>query len=254
MRKISFSTLLVIAALLLAATGAAAQQTDAITLSLSRDFGFSAGARIQGTFSMRVSGPDNLTRVEFLIDGQVIGEATQAPFRLQFVTGSYAPGSHTMSAIGYTSDGTTLQSNQIERQFLSAEQANQETSRIIIPIVAVIGIVTLIGILGPLLLGRRRANTPLGAQRNYGMLGGAICPKCNRPFVLTMFGLRLGFGRLERCPNCGKWSFVRRANLDQLRAAEQAELDNAADQPQISAESEQEKLKKELDDSRYQDI
>lgn len=56
-------------------------------------------------------------------------------------------------------------------------------------------------------------------------------------------------GQLDRCPYCGKWSVVRSLPLAQLRQAEQAELEQARGQiPEIS---EEERLKKELDDSRY---
>ena len=42
---------------------------DELLLSLSRDFGYSSGTgRIQGTFSMKASGPEDLERVVFYID------------------------------------------------------------------------------------------------------------------------------------------------------------------------------------------
>lgn len=72
--------------------GTAAAQEDSVALRLNRDFGSGFGARIQGTFSFRVTGPENLVRVIFLIDGDQVGEDSDAPFRLQFRTNSYSPG------------------------------------------------------------------------------------------------------------------------------------------------------------------
>ena len=57
------------------------------------------------------------------------------------------------------------------------------------------------------------------------------------------------FNKLDRCPYCGRWGFLRRRSLEELRAAEAAELDGVQGfEPEIS---EEEKLRKELDDSRY---
>jgi D-arabinose 1-dehydrogenase-like Zn-dependent alcohol dehydrogenase len=34
----------------------------------------------------------------------------------------------------------------------------------------------------------------LGAERDYGFRGGAICPKCHRPFAMHLWGLSLELG------------------------------------------------------------
>lgn len=226
-------------------------QENQITLSFSRDFGYGAGGDIQGLFSFRVAGPDELVRVEFFIDDQKIGEDTQAPFSLQFSTDNYALGEHTMSAIGYTADGKELPSNQYHRNFVSAEEGWKAALRIIGPVFGLVIAISLVSILGPVLMDRGK-KTPLGAPRNYGFSGGAICPKCGRPFVLHVFKLNLLVGALDRCPHCGKFSLVRHASLADLRAAEAAELDGS--EPQVNGISEEEKLRKELESSKYQDI
>jgi DNA-directed RNA polymerase subunit RPC12/RpoP len=98
-------------------------------------------------------------------------------------------------------------------------------------------------------MGRKTVSLAPGTPRQY-TLGGAVCPKCKRPFAFHIFGLRLMVARVDRCPYCGKWSFVRWTSLNELRAAERAETQTTPAQvPEISAE---EKLKKELDDSKYQ--
>ncbi len=117
--SILFVTLLVA---FLMVSPALAQSNSALVLRLSRDFGFSSGTgQIQGTFTIHVTGPANLTRVDFLIDGQQIGAVTRAPFNLQFTTSSFSLGSHTISAVGYTSDGQELHSPVVTAEFVSAE-------------------------------------------------------------------------------------------------------------------------------------
>ena len=60
-------------------------------------------------------------------------------------------------------------------------------------------------------------------------------------------------GKLERCPHCGKWSIARRAMPAELAAAEERLMaDNQAGQ-MAAGESEEEKLRRMLDDSRYED-
>jgi DNA-directed RNA polymerase subunit RPC12/RpoP len=248
--------LLVLGMAAVMATGASAQQGTGLSLNLSRTFGYSSGAgKIQGQFKLNASGPANLQRVVFYIDKQQIGEATQSPFSFSFSTGQYAPTQHSLSAIGYTSDGQELHSNTINAQFITSEQANQNTLRIILPILAVVLIAVLASAVIPMLTTRgKTASLPPGAQRNYGVIGGTICPKCGRPFSIQFWGVNLPMGKLNRCPYCGKWSIVRRRSMADLQAAEQAELDQSTGEAIASPLSEEEKLRKELDNSKYQDL
>jgi DNA-directed RNA polymerase subunit RPC12/RpoP len=238
------------------ASGASAQQGTGLNLNLSRNFGYSSGTgKIQGSFTLKASGPANLQRVVFYIDDKQVDEATQSPFNYSFNTGSYSPTQHTFSALGYTSDGQELRSNSITAQFITSEQANQNTLRIILPILAVVLIAILFSAIIPMLStrGKKESLAP-GTQRNYGMMGGTICPKCERPFSIQFWGINLPMGKLNRCPYCGKWSIVRRRPMADLRAAEQAELDQSSSEAIPSQQSEEEKLRKELDNSKYQDL
>jgi Bacterial Ig domain len=232
-----------------------AQEGSPLLLKLSRNFGYSSGGGdIQGNFTVSASGPQDLSRVVFLIDGETMGEATQPPFELKFSTGSYTPGMHTLSAIGYTARGDELSSNEQRRLFLSAEEARQQTVSFILPLVVVILGVMLLSFLLPVLLGRgKKSQVPLGASRSYGILGGAICPKCGRPFAVHAWGLNIVVGKLDRCPHCGKWSVVQRSSPQALRAAEDAELEMGKES-QPSGPSTQPDFEKELEDSRYQDL
>jgi uncharacterized Zn-finger protein len=240
--------------LLFAVSAARAQSENELELRLSRDFGYSSGAgKIQGSFSMKVTGPENLSRVVFFIDEQSIGEDSEAPFRLQFSTDNYPLGLHSMSAVGYIADGGELRSNVIRAQFVPAEEGWQAGLKIAGPLLAIVFGAMILGFAIPILTGRENKNLPLGAPRKYGAAGGAICPKCGRPFALHLFGFNLGFSKFDRCPYCGKWSTVRAKPLPELRAAEAAELETAnAAAPSLL--SEEERLRRELESSRYENL
>ncbi len=247
--------LVLLISLTLASLAYAQANPEELSLRLSKDFGYSSGTgKIQGAISMIATGPTSLERVVFFIDEGSIGEVTQAPFRLRFSTDDYPLGSHTLYALGYTPDGRELRSNEIHAQFVSAEEGWQAAVRIVIPLLAfVFGAMILAGIV-PLVLNRgKTSQLPLGAPRNYGFTGGAICPICQRPFAMHFLGLNLVTGKLDRCPYCGKWSLVRRASPEQLAAAEAAELAQADAGAAAPLISEEEHLKRELADSRFDD-
>jgi hypothetical protein len=250
MKKFRIAFLLA-ALLSLIAVSTAFAQGEGLTLKLSKDFGYGGFSNdIQGTFSMKVTGPANLARVDFYIDETMIGEVTQAPFNLQFVTDSYPLGSHSLYAIGFTADGQELRSNTITSTFVSASQGNKSTLSFILPVLVVVVAALLLSALVPLLTGRKKVELAAGSPRQYP-LGGGICPRCGRPFAYHFFALKLGFGKVDRCPYCGRYGFVRYASLDTLRRAEQAELENVKTQ-MVPETSEEDKLKKDLDNSKYE--
>jgi hypothetical protein len=236
---------------------ALAQSTQELQLGLTRDFGYGGlNNNIQGLFTVRVKNPPtDLARVEFYIDSTLMGTDTAAPFSLQFNTDSYSLGAHTLSAVGYTSDGTQLNSNQIQAQFVASGTGMQSVVKIILPIVGLLVLIALIAVFLPIVLSRGKlATTPPGTERKYGIGGGAICPKCNRPFPLRLWWINMGINKIDRCPYCGKWSFVRPRPLAELRQAEKAELIDLKTAAPLEDESEADELKRELDDSRYRDV
>lgn len=256
LQKSHFLAYLLLVCLFIAPVSALAQEEEQeLQVSMSRDFGYSSGTgQVQGTFSIKASGPDSLVKVEFLLDGEVINEDIEAPYRYQFITDNYSPGVHTLTAIGYTQDGRELQGRSITTEFVTAEEGTQAAMRIVIPLLVVIVGLMVFSYVIPSLF-RRGKTTPLGAQRNYGITGGAICPKCQRPFVINFVAFNVLVGKLDRCPHCGKWSIVHRTPIEMLRTAEQAELAlDKPNQPGTAGTTEEEKQKKALDDSRYQDV
>jgi len=259
MKKLSITVILFFALTLLTANYASAQTTSELQLGLSRDFGYGGfGNDIQGLFSVKIKNPpQNLSRVEYYIDSALLGEVTQSPFSLQFNTDSYPLGNHTLSAIGYTTDGTELRSNNIQANFVPASAGSGMIVKVVVPIVGLVVLMMVLALVLPTLLNRGKGKIsalPLGTPRNYGIGGGAICPKCGRPFPLRLWFLNLGFKKIDRCPYCGKWSFVSPRSLPELRAAEAAELANAQPGVMVPEESEADKLKKEMEDSRYQNM
>jgi hypothetical protein len=251
MKSVRTGFLAAVGAALLSA-GLAAAQSGTLKLSLARDFGYSGfGNDIQGTFTLHADAPADVVRVEFYIDQTLIGTDETAPFSLQFLTDSYSLGAHDLSAVGSTSGGQTLRSNMISVVFVSASAGGQAVLRIVLPVLAVVFGAMILAAVVPLLVGRKTKPVPPGTQRAY-TFGGAICPRCKRPFPFPILAMNLPGSKVTRCPNCGRWGVFGHASLDRLRAAEQAEVRAAPEQ--IPQESAEEKLKKELDDSRFHDM
>ncbi|NIM95515.1 MAG: hypothetical protein GTO18_17595 [Anaerolineales bacterium] len=227
-----------------------AQDEDTLELRFRRDFGFGLGSNIQGRFTITASGPNDLESVEFIFDGEVVAEDTEEPFQYKFHTDDYSPGSHRISAVGYTSSSGTLHSDTHTYTFLSAEDARGSTAKIILPLLVLVGLFALVGMVLPALLSGRKGAFQLG---EYSYAGGAVCRRCGLPFSRHTLAPNLLVGKLERCPHCGKWALVPRASDVDLKAAEArytADVDEGKMEPE---EREEERLRRMLDESRYED-
>jgi len=237
-RRVSWLTLALVA---LMAFPARAQET--LTLGLNKNFGFAWGSQIQGNFTLRADGPADLAHVVFLIDGQPVGEATQAPFQVTFHTGSFSLGEHALSAMGETAGGDRISANALRLEFVSPDVGAQFALRLVGPLLALLAVVMLAATAGPMLFGR-------GTFRpgHYGAAGGSVCPRCRLPFSRHVLAPNLMFGKLERCPHCGRVGIARRATADELTAAEARLTGDGAPPPQVS---ETEQLRRQIEDSRY---
>jgi Zn ribbon nucleic-acid-binding protein len=215
--------------------------------------GFNNGGQIQGSFRMEAAGPADLASVTFQIDQSVVATVTAPPFGVNFRTDDYAPGWHSLSAVGQTASGAVLTAQPRRFQFPSSTEARQATQGILIPMFSAIALALLIGvgIQFAAAAWRPRSSLPLGAPRAFGLLGGAVCPKCGRPFPIHWWSMRLVVARFERCDHCGHWGLVRRASPAELAAAEAAEADTALPAPPERGPGE--RLKRQLDDSRFMD-
>lgn len=233
--------LAVLAATIMAPVAIAQSQ---LVLSINRDFGYGGfDNKIEGLFSLDAESPEDLSRVDFFIDEGLIASREQAPFRIQFSTNNYSPGEHHIYAIGFTNSGDELRSNEIIRVFITKEDSRNAVMGIIIPTLAIIVVLMILSLVIQTLLGRKEK------VGEYGILGGTVCPRCGLPFSLMILGFNWVGGKLQRCPHCGKWSVVRRANVGDLAAAEARYRGD--DATQVSTESDELKVKRQIDDSRY---
>jgi hypothetical protein len=197
---------------------------------------------MQGTFSIRANGPANLVKVEFLLDGEVIGEDVEAPFSISFNTRDYSEGYHSFAARGTTADGVMLQSQSISRQFVA-------TSATTIAIIVIVALVILFRLASYFLA--RRVSGSRQTSVSYGYLGGALCPNCGSPFPIHWWSIRLGFSRLDRCPNCHKWNMISRASKGELQAAEERFDEAEVLDPETQASRDEAARRRQIEDSRY---
>ena len=241
--------LIVILLLLLSITmPVLAQEADSLILDFNRDFGYGGfGGDIQGRFSLKVISPDDLVRVEYFLDGESVYVGTEPPFRWQFNTDNFSDGRHSFDAIGFRADGREVHATEFSRTFLSADKAWSNVEDMILPILVIVGLATLLGVLVPVILSRKKTYTP-GV---YGVAGGAICPRCNFPYSRNAMSPNLVLGKLERCPHCGKWAIVPRASAGALKAAEERYA--AENQGTVQTVSEAEKVRQMIEDSRFDD-
>jgi hypothetical protein len=249
-RVVSF---FLIAVVFLATPGIGLAQDGQYSLNLNRNFGFSSGSQIRGTFTVDVIGPEGIQSVTYLIDGQKMAEVSQAPFGYKFNTSSYPVGWHELSASVTTADGRTGTTPARRFQFVSAEEESAVTQRILLPMLGGV-LVLLIVSMGASMLGlrsRSRSNLPLGAARHYGLSGGTVCPRCKRPFPLHWWAPHLLTSKFDRCEFCGRVGWFKPAGRDELAAAEQAELASAQPEQPVVEKSEEEKLRELIDESRY---
>lgn len=247
MRKTSFRMLLALVVPLVLPLGVAAQG-DAFEVGLSRDFGYAAGGDIQGLFTMRVDALDGLRQVSFLIDGEEVAIDAEAPFEFQFSTGDYPLGLHTLAAVGALAGGGEVRSPERSVEFVSADEGWKAALRIAGPVLAIVLLASVIGIVGPLLLDRKGRGFRRG---EYGIAGGAVCPRCRLPFSRHSMAPNLLLGKLERCPHCGRWSVVRQASRAELEAAE-ARFDADAHRGALQVDDERERVQREIEDSRFE--
>ena len=225
-----------------------AQDEESLVLDFNRDFGYGGfGGDIQGRFSLKVVSPDDLVRVEYFLDGEKVYEGTEPPFRWQFNTGSYPEGRHTFDAIGYKTDGTEVHATEFSRTFLSADNAWSNVGDMVLPILVIVGLATLLGVLVPVVLSRKKTYTP-GV---YGAAGGAICPRCSFPYSRNVLSPNLVLGKLERCSHCGNWAIVPRASTAALEDAEKRY--KAENRGTIQVDSEEDKIRQMIEESRYED-
>lgn len=237
-------------------SSASAVQTEEVRLNVQRRFGYSSGSQIRGTIALDIVGSASFLSVKYAIDGQIIAEVTQSPFTHTFQTTDYSDGWHDLSAIAQTADNRTLKTMPRRFEFLSAAAEGQAMTGIIIPLLGFVVLITLGGVLTQVLWMQKKGGNrlPLGAARSYGIMGGTICPKCQRPFSRHWWGINMVVGKLDRCDYCGKWSITHRMSRQELTKAEADELIMTPQENKIQGKSQSDMEKARIDDSRYSDL
>ena len=183
----------------LAFTGLALQ--DGYSLHFKRDFGYGSGSQVRGKFSVSVVGNlENVKQVSYRIDGQEIALVSAAPFRFSFQTDTYGIGWHDLSAEVTLAGGSLATTPARRFEFVSQEEESAGVAKIIIPIGGVALLITLLGV-GGQFISLRGKNSRLapGTARNYGLRGGTICKRCNRPFPIHFWAINLALWRLDHC-------------------------------------------------------
>jgi hypothetical protein len=251
-----FVRALILAILVVVAAAFPVFAQSELNLTVHKTFGYNAGSKIRGTFEMRASGPTDLASVTFWIDDRMVGEVNAPPFVIQFKTSVYANGWHDLRAVGMTAGGQSIGSPSRRFEFLSADQETAGIQSIIIPMIGLVGAIVLVG-MGVTFFsarGKSKSSVPLGQHREYGILGGTICPRCQRPFPLHWWSVNVSLvGRYDRCENCGKWSLVHHRPADELAQAEAAEARMDLAQLPQQPSSPEDELRQRLDESRYTD-
>lgn len=242
-----FFYLMTLLILLLPASVNAQESQPDLNLYLIRNFGYGGIGEIQGNFTLKIRDPlAELDKVEFYLDEELIATILQEPYEHKFHTSSYPEGEHNLIAVGTLVDGTPLKSNRITKVFLSSGQAWSETEGLIVPILLFVAGLTVLGLVIPMLLSRKK-DFVLG---KYGLAGGAICPRCELPFSRFFLSPNLLVGKLVRCPHCGKSSIRARASQNQLQEAEKKYKN---EEPSRVKEMDDQGYQKLLDESRFED-
>jgi hypothetical protein len=244
--------------LLVCLAGSPVMAQDAeFRLNVNRDFGYSSGSQIRGTFTLAVVGPEvRIKSVTYLMDDQMMMTVSDPPYKFKFKTSDYSLGWHEIKAVIEIQDGKILSTPTRKFEFASSEQESATMQRIVLPLFG--GIIALIAIgMGAQVLIMRnkpKESLPLGAARKYGISGGAICPNCLRPFALHWWGLNLGPRRkYDRCDYCGHWGLMKQVNSAELSLAETAEIQMGHSGVLPRVESSDDRMRSMIEDSRYTD-
>ena len=231
---------------------AAMAQDSPFGLRIMRDWGYGNGVDINGRMSLSIKGEQaQIQQVTFFMDGEMMATVSTDPFKLQFDTNNYDPGVHRMTADVKTTSGETYSTNTLVANFVDKTTASGSMLKILM----LVGGIAVVSI-GIQLFVQKNTNKNTkfdeSGRVQYGVWGGAVCPKCGQPFNRSFFGINLVGVRLERCPHCGKFVPTRRATPEQLDAAERRFRAVPDEQP--PAKSDQEKKQESYDDSKYTEL
>jgi len=200
-----------------------------ISLSINKIEGYNLGSDINGQFTVSAKVSSEVVRVEFYLNGTLqYNDTAGAPFSWTFDTTNYALGNYNITAVAYDSSGqqatAVLSQNFVEVPVFWS---------IILPIIIVVGSIALIISYVWSLL---KASNP------------TKCPKCGHTYTPNrILSIKLGnFAYFTRCPKCGNF-FWGKSIKDKPK--------NDEPSPSTSPDTltEDERLRKDIDDSKYED-
>lgn len=252
-----FGWLLVIVVLLLVPVSKVSAEDEAgFSIRLNRDWGYGGmGNQIQGRFSIIVKDDLDFVSVTFMMDDTEMGTLTEAPFRFAFHTDTYPPGNHTYWAVGEFADGSVIESNRITAYVLSADEANGDLGLILGIIFGTMAVGALVSWIVTNIVSKKANNDDYFDEnflpKGFNVHGGTVCPKCEKPYAYHFFSGNFLTHKLDRCPHCGKYAFTRplsrEAMADRARGMHQPEKVDDLQRPL----TEEEKLRKQLEESRF---
>jgi hypothetical protein len=242
------AVLVVILCLLITAPVFGQEGEGELQIRLRKDFGFNAGLKIQGKFTLLVVDPDVFSRVDFLVDGDLVYSDEEEPFEYAFHTDSFGLGAHTFQVMAYAADGEPAASREISREVVSAEEGWGTAAAIAVPIIGFSLLLTLISVVGPFFFGGKKKGFEPG---KYGTMGGAVCPRCGLPFPRPFLAPNLVVGKLVHCPHCGKVALLPAAGREALEAAEER-FRRQGQEGVFDARSAEDSLRRQIDDSRFE--
>ncbi len=114
---------------------AAAQ--EALTLTLDRNIGTALGSLIQGSFTLRGSGPEAVQNLTVYFNGEQVHFVTGNTIAWHFDTGDYASGAMNITLFGVDDLGTTYTASR-QVTFLGGAASNIFTIAILSLVVVVI--------------------------------------------------------------------------------------------------------------------
>ncbi len=186
--------------LALAVAMAMAASCDALELRLSRDAGTSISGRIKGRFSASVRDADDVDRVEFYLNGELVYTDSEAPFAWSFRTTDYPPGNHTIRAVGYLVTGG-VDEDSVSTEFVETF-GQLWTLYLWGTMLFVAGMVIF-----SLWAVQRERKRPQGKTR---------CPQCGAVFDRRWSPMHRGPAYRNTCPMCAKSFWAEAIAEDQL--------------------------------------
>ncbi len=220
-----FPITLVIAALLLGSV-AVAEAAPSVKLSLRRDWGYGGlGNDINGSFTAIATVSSDVVKVEFYLNQSLTQTVTGAPFEWKFDTNNYPLGLYVISAKAYDASGASATSS-VTADFVKSPGFPSWVIGVIVAAVAIIVVLYRVGVFG--------GSSSLGMTR---------CPNCGEVFPRKWSPIHMLGSLLNTCPKCGKRFFA-----GKLRDTEEKPT-----KPEEKNVSEEDKLREDLERSKYEE-